>query len=240
MRSVMLLLAGAIACCSADLAQIEEVDESIFDIAAHPEAKLINVKAAVGTPAGFEDCSSSDFSKVQACIDARPEIFHNDSDCEKYQKLDIWAACYVQTPCASFRNTFLPKRDVCTSEIFNEYVSEMQANCSIPLCNVVTARNRDCASNSSSKSPQNCTDEDDFEWSSSFRESSGESSNESSTALIVGAWVGGVVLLGAVVGSVMKKRSSAAARAEHSAVAVINPRNALTVINPRHALTPQV
>jgi hypothetical protein len=232
MRSVMLLLAGAIACCSADLAQIEEVDESIFDIAAHPEAKLINVKAAVGTPAGFEDCSSSDFSKVQACIDARPEIFHNDSDCEKYQKLDIWAACYVQTPCANFRNTFLPKRDVCTSEIFNEYVSVMQANCSIPLCNVVTARNRDCASIPSSKSPQKCADEDDdFESSSSFRESSGESSTESSTALIVGAWVGGVVLLGAVVGSVMKKRSSAAARAEHSAAAVINPR---------HALTPQV
>ena len=87
MRSVILLLAGAIAGCSADLAQIKEVAESVFDIAAHPASGLLHVKAAVGRPEGFKRCSSSDFSMAQACIDARPEMFYNDSACGKSGQL---------------------------------------------------------------------------------------------------------------------------------------------------------
>jgi hypothetical protein len=181
------------------------VAESVFDIAAHPASGLLHVKAAVGRPEGFKRCSSSDFSMAQACIDARPEMFYNDSDCDKYGNLDIWAACFVQAPCASFRDEFILELDICTSEIFNEDVSVFQDFCSLPLCNIVTARNRDCASIPSSKSPPRCVG--------------------SSTALIIGACVGGVVLLGAVVGSVifMKRRSSAAA-----------------VKNNHNTLTPQV
>jgi hypothetical protein len=148
-RSVMLLLAGAIAGCAADLAQIKAAANQ--DIVAHPAGSPHLKAATAATPPptmikGFEECT---YDQLKAFTFCSPRNTITTDICLFYINEASAFECYLQVPCVNAKDRMSRADiDICTHPTYNERLKAAEAQCPAVasfFSTIATVRDRDCA-----------------------------------------------------------------------------------------------